>query len=223
MHLPEPILKQPANQPEVILGLCSKHQYDDISPHAWLWWEYTTLEFIDGLVYIKAYLGTHLRPLASLRTAAPGSTARASSSCTSSSRVFFTVRRPLQAGRHTHKARRSEKLSVCLCEWLTHIAQSHCNFSINTLVCVCVWDITHAFHATSLSKHAVGTSIRPSQKLQHCITLPAYNKDKQIINLKSMLYKHSNTNQCWISLFVQQLLTDCVTFDLRESSITLFT
>ncbi len=61
----------------------------------------------------------------------------------------------------TYTSKTKWKLSVCLCEWLIYIAKSHCIFSINTLICVCVWYITHAFHTTSLSKHAVGTSIRP--------------------------------------------------------------
>lgn len=38
---------------------------------------------------------------------------------------------------------------------------------------------TYAAQAKSLSKHAVGTRTRPSQKYQHCITLPACNDDIQ--------------------------------------------
>lgn len=38
---------------------------------------------------------------------------------------------------------------------------------------------TYAVQAKSLSKHAVGTRIRPSQKYQHCITLPACNDNTQ--------------------------------------------
>lgn len=34
---------------------------------------------------------------------------------------------------------------------------------------------TYVVQAKSLSKHAVGTRTRPSQKYQHCITLPACN------------------------------------------------
>lgn len=38
---------------------------------------------------------------------------------------------------------------------------------------------TYAVQAKSLSKHAVGTRTRPSQKCQHCITLPACNDNTQ--------------------------------------------
>lgn len=43
-------------------------------------------------------------------------------------------------------------------------------------ICLCS---TYADQVKSLSKHMVGTKTRPSQKCQHCITLPACNDSTQ--------------------------------------------
>lgn len=60
------------------------------------------------LITARGFCIRHLRPLESLSTAAPGSTARASSSCTSSSRDFLTVRRALQSRKKAHQDGKSE-------------------------------------------------------------------------------------------------------------------
>lgn len=70
---------------------------------------------VSGVPWCFAEYLIYLRPLASLSTAAPGSTARASNSCTSSRRDFLTVRRVLRRRREISSSDPTEEsLSVLL-------------------------------------------------------------------------------------------------------------
>lgn len=139
---------------------------------------------------------TYLRPLASLNTAAPGSTARASSSCTSSRRDFFTVRRVLREQKigpaHSQSASLWRAAGAQRCWHRADVA------GVNVAAQGKQWAYgfptvfiqpcpTYAVQAKSLSKQAVGTRTRPSQKCQHCITLPACND-----NTRPLLVSHQS-------------------------------